>query len=98
MWLAYHRWHRQYLSICVCTPRVGPGKERHYAPRNCDSRFGTHPAFFKSAHYLNLKVVVANIDENYQADVNDVAGKITSNTVLIVGSAGNYGHGILGYP
>jgi sphinganine-1-phosphate aldolase len=32
-----------------------------------------HPAFFKSAHYLNLKVVVANIDENYQADVNDVA-------------------------
>ena len=54
-----------------------------------------HPAFFKSAHYLNIKVVIAKIDENYQADVNDIASKITPNTVLIIGSAGNYGHGII---
>ncbi len=54
-----------------------------------------HPAFFKSAHYLNLKVVTAKIDANYQADVNDMESKITANTVMIVGSAGNYGHGII---
>ena len=54
-----------------------------------------HPAFFKSAHYLNLKVVTASLDENYQVDVNDVESKLTPNTVFIVGSAGNYGHGII---
>ncbi|MCS6818313.1 MAG: aminotransferase class V-fold PLP-dependent enzyme [Chitinophagales bacterium] len=54
-----------------------------------------HPAFFKAAHYLNVKVVVANLDQNFQADVGDIEHKITPNTVLIVGSAGNYGHGII---
>ncbi len=54
-----------------------------------------HPAFFKAAHYLNIKAVVANLDENFQVDVNDLEGKITPNTVMIVGSAGNYGHGII---
>lgn len=54
-----------------------------------------HPAFFKSAHYLNLKAVTAKVDANYQADVNDIESKITPNTVMIVGSAGNYGHGII---
>ena len=54
-----------------------------------------HPAFFKSAHYLNLKVVTAKIDDNYQADVKDIESKINPNTVLIIGSAGNYGHGLI---
>ncbi len=54
-----------------------------------------HPAFFKAAHYLNMKTVVAKLDENFQADVQDVESKITHNTVMIVGSAGNYGHGII---
>ena len=54
-----------------------------------------HPAFFKAAHYLNIKVVVAKLNSHYEADVRDVESKITPNTVLIVGSAGNYGHGII---
>lgn len=54
-----------------------------------------HPAFFKAAHYLNMRAVTAKLDENYQADVADMESKITSNTVMIVGSAGNYGRGII---
>ncbi|HLP20308.1 MAG TPA: aminotransferase class V-fold PLP-dependent enzyme [Chitinophagales bacterium] len=54
-----------------------------------------HPAFFKAAHYLNMKVHTTRLDANYQADVADIESKITANTVLIVGSAGNYGHGII---
>lgn len=54
-----------------------------------------HPAFFKAAHYLNVKTVVAKLDEKYEVDVEDVASKINANTILIVGSAGNYGHGII---
>jgi sphinganine-1-phosphate aldolase len=54
-----------------------------------------HPAFFKAAHYLNMKAVVAKVDENFEADVADMESKITSNTVMLIGSAGNYGHGII---
>ena len=54
-----------------------------------------HPAFFKAAHYLNIKVHTAKLDENFQADVADIESKITANTVMIMGSAGNYGHGII---
>lgn len=54
-----------------------------------------HPAFFKAAHYLNVKTVVAKLDEKYEVDVQDVASKINANTIMIVGSAGNYGHGII---
>ncbi|MGB1319032.1 MAG: aminotransferase class V-fold PLP-dependent enzyme, partial [Flavobacteriales bacterium] len=54
-----------------------------------------HPAFFKAAHYLNMKAVTAKLDENFEADVADMESKITANTVMMVGSAGNYGHGII---
>lgn len=54
-----------------------------------------HPAFFKAAHYLNIKVQTVGLDAEFRADVKEVAAKINSNTVLIVGSAGNYGHGVI---
>ncbi len=54
-----------------------------------------HPAFFKAAHYLNMKTVTAKLDDNFQADVTDMESKITANTVMLIGSAGNYGHGII---
>lgn len=54
-----------------------------------------HPAFFKAAHYLNMKTVTVGVDENWQADVAEMATKITPNTVMLVGSAGNYGRGII---
>ncbi|MDW8419642.1 MAG: aminotransferase class V-fold PLP-dependent enzyme, partial [Chitinophagales bacterium] len=54
-----------------------------------------HPAFFKAAHYLQVKPVTVSLNEHYQADVREMAQKITPNTVLLVGSAGNYGHGII---
>ncbi len=54
-----------------------------------------HPAFFKAAHYLNIKVLTAKLDANFQADVTDIESKISPNTVMIMGSAGNYGHGII---
>jgi sphinganine-1-phosphate aldolase len=54
-----------------------------------------HPAFFKAAHYLNIKAITAKLDDKFEADVADIESKITSNTIMIMGSAGNYGHGII---
>ncbi|MBI4674021.1 MAG: aspartate aminotransferase family protein [Chloroflexi bacterium] len=54
-----------------------------------------HPAFDKAAHYFNLKVVKTPVTAEYKADVNAVRDALTPNTILIVGSAPQYAHGVV---
>ncbi|MCP3939693.1 MAG: aspartate aminotransferase family protein [Actinomycetia bacterium] len=55
-----------------------------------------HPAFRKGCHLFGLEEVVAPTDETTgQVDVDFVADHINDRTVMIVGSATNYGHGII---
>jgi len=53
-----------------------------------------HPAFYKSAHLLGLKMRVAPVDPNeYKVDVDKVNELTSEKTVMIVGSAPNYPYG-----
>jgi len=55
-----------------------------------------HASFHKAAHYLGLRVVVTPVDpETYRADVDAMRAAITSDTVLLVGSAISYAHGVV---
>lgn len=54
-----------------------------------------HPAFEKASHYFGVKPVHVAVDEDWQADVTAVHQAITANTILIVGSAPAYPHGII---
>ncbi len=55
-----------------------------------------HAAFHKAAHYLGVKVVPAPVDgKTFKADVAAVNSAITPNTILVVGSAPSYAHGII---
>ncbi len=55
-----------------------------------------HAAFFKAAHYLDVKAVVVPVmDETFVADVEAMKAAINENTVLIVGSAPSYAHGVI---
>ena len=54
-----------------------------------------HPAFNKAAHYLGIKAIRTPIDENFLADVSAMTAAITDNTVLLVGSAPQYPHGVI---
>ena len=54
-----------------------------------------HPAFDKAAHYFDVKAIHTPIDANYQADVDAMRAAITPNTILLVGSAPQYPHGIV---
>ena len=55
-----------------------------------------HAAFHKAAHYLSVKVVPTPVDgKTFKADVDAVRAAITDNTVLVVGSAPSYAHGII---
>ena len=55
-----------------------------------------HAAFHKAAAYLGLKVVLADVDpETFAADPVQVAAQISEDTILLVGSAPSYAHGVV---
>ncbi|KAK4242097.1 hypothetical protein C8A03DRAFT_40518 [Achaetomium macrosporum] len=55
-----------------------------------------HTAFRKAGEYFKIKIhLVACPAPNYQVDIRRVARLINSNTILLVGSAPNFPHGII---
>ncbi|MBI5053287.1 MAG: aspartate aminotransferase family protein [Chloroflexi bacterium] len=54
-----------------------------------------HPAFEKAAHYFNLKPIHTPVRADFRADVSAIRNAITPRTVLIVGSAPSYPHGVI---
>ncbi len=53
-----------------------------------------HPAFDKAAGYLDMEVVRTPVAADYRADVRVMEREIDSSTVLVVGSAPAYPHGV----
>lgn len=55
-----------------------------------------HAAFHKAAHYLGIEMRLIPIDPTtYAVDTEAVRQAINPNTILIVGSAPNYSHGVV---
>lgn len=55
-----------------------------------------HAAFHKAAHYLDVKMVPVPVDpKTFRANAESVRKAITSNTILLVGSAPSYAHGVV---
>ncbi len=54
-----------------------------------------HPAFEKAAHILGLSIVKVPVLENGAADVEAIARRVGTHTLLLAASAPSYPHGIL---
>ncbi|MEN8244516.1 MAG: aspartate aminotransferase family protein [Thermodesulfobacteriota bacterium] len=55
-----------------------------------------HSSFYKAAHYLCVKpVIVPVLDGSYRTDIAAMRDAITENTILLVGSAPGYAHGVV---
>lgn len=55
-----------------------------------------HASLFKAAHYLGVKPVVTQVhDDSFKADVSAMRNAVTDNTILLVGSAPGYTHGVV---
>ncbi len=54
-----------------------------------------HPAFDKAAHYFGVKAVRVPVGDDFRADVDATRRAITLDTVLVVGSAPSYPHGVV---
>ncbi len=55
-----------------------------------------HPCFQKAAHYLDVAVKIIPVNpETFRADVTAMEAAITNQTILMVGSAPSYAHGVI---
>jgi glutamate/tyrosine decarboxylase-like PLP-dependent enzyme len=54
-----------------------------------------HPAFEKGAEYFNVRVVKTPVRADFRADVDAMRAAITPNTILMIGSAPSYPHGVV---
>ena len=54
-----------------------------------------HAAFDKASQYFNIRIIHIPVDADYKADVPATRKAITKNTVVIVGSAPSFPHGII---
>lgn len=54
-----------------------------------------HVAFDKAAQYFNIKIVRVPVNHSFRADVEKTRKAITKNTIVIVGSAPSFPHGMI---
>lgn len=54
-----------------------------------------HPAFDKACHYLGVRIQHVPVDANYRMDVEAVRAALSPQTILLVGSAPAYPHGVV---
>ncbi len=54
-----------------------------------------HPAFDKAAEYFGVKAIHVPVRGDFRADVQAVRKALTANTILLVGSAPSYPHGVV---
>ena len=54
-----------------------------------------HAAFHKAAHYFGVSARVVPVSTDFRADVAATAAAVDDSTVLVVGSAPSYAHGVV---
>lgn len=54
-----------------------------------------HPAFEKAAHYFDVEIIHVSVDSTYRVNINEVKKAINRNTILLIGSAPQYCHGVV---
>ena len=83
------------ILMAVKTARDRARAERGIAQGEVVAPVSAHPAFAKAAHYLGLELKQIPLGPDLRADVAAAAELITDRTVLVVGSAPNYPHGVI---
>jgi len=83
------------MSVLVNRDRARAERGIGPAAGNIVYPTSAHAAFAKAAHYLELETRPIPIKDDFTADVDAMADAVDDNTVLIVGSAYGYPHGVM---
>ncbi len=85
------------VILAVKTARDYARKKRaHITEPNMLLPETAHASFQKAAHYLGVKAILVDVDPStMEASIADMSSKIDENTILLVGSAPSYAHGVI---
>lgn len=73
----------------------GRGRERGITAPEMVLPTSAHAAFEKAAYYFDVKSIRVPVRDDFRADVDAMRALMTSNTVLLVGSAPQYPQGVV---
>lgn len=83
-----------YMAL-YCYREYGLKNKNIISPEVC-LPLSAHPAFFKAAKALKIKLNVINLnDKTYDVNLNEMNKYINKNTILLVGSAPGFPHGVI---
>jgi glutamate/tyrosine decarboxylase-like PLP-dependent enzyme len=71
------------------------GRERGITAPNLVMPVTAHPGLLKGAHYFGIEVRLAEVTDQFVADMASVRSLVDENTVALAGSAGSYPHGLI---
>lgn len=83
------------ILMAVKTARDRGREEKGITKPEMVAPLSAHPAFAKAAKFLCLELKQVPLRDDLRADVGAAAKLINDNTVLVVGSAPNYPHGVI---
>lgn len=83
----------------LCTVKTARDWARVHRPQiktpNIVLARSAHPALEKAAHYFDVDVIHVPVREDLRADVSAMIRAVTPDTILMVGSAPAYPHGVI---
>ncbi len=83
------------LMAVKCYRELARAKMPHVTNPNMIVPTTIHPAFEKAAHYFGVEIVHVPLDSDFRVDMEKVRAAIDRNTILLVGSAPQYCHGVV---
>ena len=83
------------ILMSVLVSRERGRVERGITEPNIVFPSSAHPAFAKAAFYLDLEARATPLSDEFTADVDALFERVDANTVLIVGSAYGFPHGVI---
>lgn len=83
------------IMLAVKTYRDQARAERGILGPQMVAPASAHPAFDKAAHYFGVRMVRVPVAADYRADVSATRKALTRDTILLVGSAPSFPHGVI---
>jgi sphinganine-1-phosphate aldolase len=83
------------ILMAVKTARELARAERGITEPNMVVPMSAHPAFEKAAHYFGVRAIRTPVRDDLRADVDAMRAAIDDDTILLVGSAPGFPHGVI---
>jgi len=83
------------ILLAMKTYRDQAREERGITQPEMVAPASVHPAFEKAAHYFGIHMVRVPVGTDYRADVRAMRKAINRNTIVMIGSAPSFPHGVI---